>query len=447
MANVDPPSYHNDDDDLALPAYDGPSARTESASTQRRSEPRPFPYRIKDGSGGWWAMMTVNGDARISSAIAPTILQGTNVAGSVQLALRNNESIQAIRVVIRGEVLGGTPGEGNGIPIVFLELKKTLWSSSEGDPNVPATKPSASGLKLKGDYNWPFSIELPTEITKGGKTYRLPHSFGTGKGYFSLQYVVELHIVRPKFHLGRDEKLPVIFTYFTLNQAATPSPLRTLAYQENSPLLGPDADPEGWHTKTFIITGKLFSSRKVVIQIKFSLAKPLSYTRSASIPCAISIESPDTEAVDLLSAPTAPMVYLECTTQQNSNNYRTTMEPCTQGVFWTPPGAQRGHVLGEIHLKPTLHPTTNFAAYGFRVQYTVVLFPFQTAGFKQTGELQPIKGSRQVVEICTRFAQGPKPKTYSPSPAPGTQRNSALDSYYRLKAATTLEVASEDMQS
>ncbi|KAJ7053344.1 hypothetical protein C8F01DRAFT_1167150 [Mycena amicta] len=442
MANVDPPSYHNDDD-LALPAYDGPSARIESASTQRRSEPRPFPYRIKDFSGAWWAMMTVNGDARISSAIAPTILQGTNVAGSVQLALRNTESIQAVRVVVRGEVLGGTPGEGNGIPIVFLELKKTLWSSSEGDPNAPATKAATTTGR--------FSIELPTEITKGGKTYRLPHSFGTGRGYFSLQYVVELHIVRPKFHLGRDEKLPVIFTYFTLNQAATPSPLRTarpfllgrnlLAYQENSPLLGPDADPEGWHTKTFIISGKLFSSRKVVIQIK------LSYTRSASIPCAISIESPDTEAVDLLSAPTAPMVYLECTTQQNSNNYRTTMEPCTQGVFWTPPGAQRGHVLGEIHLKPTLHPTTNFAAYGFRVQYTVVLFPFQTAGFKQTGELEPIKGSRQVVEICTRFAQGPKPKTYSPAPAPGTQRNSALDSYYRLKAATTLEVASEDMQS
>ncbi|KAJ7051351.1 hypothetical protein C8F01DRAFT_1339856 [Mycena amicta] len=440
MADIAPPSYEADT--ITLPSYDGSS-----------HAPRQFEYHIPThGSDAWWTKLTLNGDARLSAsethgqAPRPTILQGSPVAGIVQLALHGDhtESIHAIHVNVRGEVLGGTP-EGITIPIVFLEVKKTLWSSEEGDPNAPGSgSASGSGLHLKGDYSWPFSIELPAEIHKDGKILQLPHSFGTGVGYISIQYVLELHIVRPKLHFGRDERLAVVFNYFALTKPAAPSPLRALAYKDNTPLPGPDVDPEGWHTKTFSISGMLFESREVDIQIEFSLAKPLSYTRSTTIPCALKISSSDTEAVDLLTNPTAPMVYLECTTQQNPDSYRTTMEPCARAVFWTGNKQRRGELMGEIHVNPTLHPTANFTPYGFRVQYSIVLFPFQTAGFKQNGDLEPLKGSRQIVEICTGYAPGPRPKAHTGAgTGEGGGRNAAIDSYYRMRAMATLHTAGE----
>nr|GAT55755.1 predicted protein [Mycena chlorophos] len=421
-----PPNYVDTDvDALAaavedLPAYDGPAHGTPAHNANARADgDTPFTYHLKpkskDSSWAWWGQLTVNGNARLSGALAPTILQGTPVSGSVQLDLRDPESIAAVQVVLRGETRGGSPDDGIAIPTVFLEVKKELWNASQGDPNQPGAKAS-SKAKLKGEYKWPFSFDLPTQITKGGKAYRLPHSFGTGRGYFTLQYLVELHIVRPKLHFGRDEKLPVTFTYFTLIPAAQPSPLRALAYQENSPLLGPDADPEGWTTKVFVISGRLFSTRD------------FSYTRSASIPVALTIESEDSEAVDVLSAPGAPILVLECTTQQNAQNYRTTTEPVMKAVWWPAPGQPKGHLMGELHLRGNLHPSTNFAHYGFRVQYSVVLFPFQAVGFKQDvdGGFEPLKGSRQVVEITTRFAQGPRPKTYSPVPVGANAKNDAI---------------------
>lgn len=58
-----------------------------------------------------------------------------------------------------------------------------------------------------------------------------------------------------------------MFIYVPATKPDPPSPLRQLAYQENSPLLGPDGDPEGWKVFPSVkIRGRIFSARDVELR-------------------------------------------------------------------------------------------------------------------------------------------------------------------------------------
>ncbi|KAJ6562580.1 hypothetical protein B0H19DRAFT_1145021 [Mycena capillaripes] len=255
----------------------------------------------------------------------------------------------------------------------------------------------------------------------------------------SVRYTAELRIVRGK--LRPDDKVTCTFGYFSMQQPSLPSELRrvrmfhpsfSLAYQENSPLLGPDADPEGWHSQSLVVKGKIFASRSVDVNCT------LSYTRSASIPCAMTIETTDSQALDLLSSPTASIVCLERSIKNTRNNsWNLITEVCAQAVFWTSTeGAaetpHRRQLMGEIHLKANLQPTS--AVPKFAIEYAVVVFPFQAAGFKSL-EMPPLL--RQVVEITTRHPPGPRQKTYTP-PSYETS-NSIVNQYYRVGFLTSTE--------
>ncbi|KAJ6562567.1 hypothetical protein B0H19DRAFT_1260136 [Mycena capillaripes] len=349
----------------------------------------------------------------------PTIPQGTNLAGSVKLELQSTETIQAVCILIKGEIV-----ENTAAPISFLEAKHTLWTAAE----------NGGKSKLKGDYEFPFNIEIPTTFSKNGKMYNAPHTFMEKVSSISVRYTAELRIVRGK--LRPDDKVTCTFGYFSMQQPGPPSELRRLAYQENSPLLGPDADPEGWHTQPVSAKGKIFASRSLDAKFTFSLANPLSYPRSASIPCAMTIESTDTQALDLLSSPTASIVYLERLTKEKLKDaqWNIIAEPCAQAVFWTSTeGAtetpHRRQLMGEIHLKANLQPSS--AVPKFAIEYAVVVFPFQAAGFKAS-DTAPLL--RQVVEIMTRHPPGPRQKTYTP---PTYETNNAIvQQCYRLSSLT-----------
>ncbi|KAJ7212926.1 hypothetical protein GGX14DRAFT_519162 [Mycena pura] len=448
-ATLEPPSYdgygfqamvassHGAPSDL--PAYTRRPTPPPIVHVDRK--PQLFTYHIKNRSGVSWATLTVQGDPRLTK-LAPTIVEGSSIVGSVELALQSAEAIQAVSVLVKGELRPIAPA---AVPVLFLELKHVLWSAAEGDPRSPGTSSKISGGKLKGDYNWPFSIALPTSVCKDGKTFQLPHTFLDRIAGFSMRYTAELRIIRGK--LRPDDKVLCIFAYFSMRQPGPPSALRRvhiftasaqfspshsfqLAYQENSPLLGPEADPEGWHTEALPVQGTIFSSRMINAKCKFSLATPLSFTRSTSIPCAMTIESNDKQALDLLSSPTACIVYLERVIQDNAEGYRSPIEPCGQAVFWPSTegdpaeSSSRRHLMGEIHLRANLQPSS--AMLGFAIEYAVVVFPFQAAGYKPLDTQKPL--SRQVVEIVTRYAPGPRQKTYSPPAYEG--RNTAVDQYY-----------------
>ncbi|KAJ7879617.1 hypothetical protein B0H14DRAFT_2709470 [Mycena olivaceomarginata] len=380
-------------------------------------EAKEFTYEAKNRGGTPWATLTVKGDPRLTKAI-PTVMQGSDLVGSVKLALRSAEAIQAVCILIKGEILEGGPAAA---PIVFLESKHTLWSAAEGDPLAPGNS-GKSVIKLKGDYQWPFSLPIPTTLTKNGETFSLPHTFLDRVASFSVRYAAELRIVRGK--LRPDDKVVCIFGYFSMRQPGPASELRQVR-RVNSPLFGPQADPEGWQGQSTSIKGTVFSSRMIEVQLT------LSYTRSASIPCALTIETKDPQALDLLSAPSASMVYLERAFRENKDVWRNTVEPCGKAVFWpstegSPEDSSfRRHLMGEIHLKSNLQPSS--AVHGFTVEYAVVVFPFQAAAFKPL-VFDNFPLLRQVVEITTRYAPGPRQKTYTP-PTYET-RNLIIDNYY-----------------
>ncbi|KAJ6562579.1 hypothetical protein B0H19DRAFT_1375620 [Mycena capillaripes] len=378
----------------------------------------------------------------------PTIAQGANLVGSVKLELRSAEKIQAVCILIKGEIVDSGPTgelEPEGALNRFLESKHTVWTAAE----------NSGKSKLQGDYEFPFNIEIPTTFSKNGKTYKAPHTFMEKVSPLSVRYTAELRIVRGK--LRADGKVTCTFGYFSMQQPGLPSELRRvrvfhpsfpvsllhlllpfcqLAYQENSPLLGPDADPEGWTSQQLSVKGKIFASRSVDVKCTFSLANPLSYTRSMSIPCAMTIETADPQALDLLSSPTASIVCLERSIKNTQkDSWHTISEACAQAVFWTSmEGAadtpNRRQLMGEIHLRANLQPTS--AVPKFAVKYAVVVFPFQAAGFKSPDN--PL--FRQIVEITTRHPPGPRQKTYTP---PTYETNSAIAHYYRVNVQVSTE--------
>jgi hypothetical protein len=68
--------------------------------------------------------------------------------------------------------------------------------------------------------------------------------------------------------------------YVALAKPGPPSLLRQLAYQENSPLAGPDVDPEGWKTlETVTIQGKIFDTRVVTVKCSVCSLDVLSEDR------------------------------------------------------------------------------------------------------------------------------------------------------------------------
>ncbi|KAJ7669554.1 hypothetical protein DFH06DRAFT_1084323 [Mycena polygramma] len=359
----------------------------------------------------------------------PTITQGSSLAGAVNLDLRSSETIQAVCILIKGEV---ADTGASGWVVSFLEAKHTLWTAAE----------NSGKAKLKGEYDFPFSIEIPTTAPgKDGKPFRLPHTFTSS---LSIRYTAELRIVRGK--LRPDDRVTCTFAYFSMQQPGPPSALRSLAYQENSPLLGPDADPEGWSTQSILIKGKVFASRELEATCTFSLATPLAYTRSASIPCAMTIEIADLQALDILSAPTASIVVLQRTTRDKRNDFWREIpeipETCGKAVFWPSTegraradtdtdAPQRRQLMGEIHLRANLQPSTAIPGV-LAIEYSVVVFPFQAAGFKP---LENVPLLRQAVEITTRHAPGPRQRTYTP-PVYET-RNAIVDQYYRVNFLTS----------
>lgn len=59
--------------------------------------------------------------------------------------------------------------------------------------------------------------------------------------------------------------------YFPRWVAPPPSPLRIAAYLEGSPLLGPEADPDGWKILSpFNVAGTLFDSKPVKVEMTVS---------------------------------------------------------------------------------------------------------------------------------------------------------------------------------
>jgi len=314
---------------------------------------------------------------------------------------------------------------------VFLNLSHIIWSRSMGDPRSstpPETAPPYTE-KLHGRYLWPFTFTLPRQITLSSnsvsssaeKTFYLPPSFLERNTRVSVQYDIYAHIRRGKFR--PNSKLGTLLLYVPCIKPEPPSALRQLAYQEGSPILGPDIDPDGWKTlKPTFINGTIFRDRSIDAKCTLSLAKPLCYTRGTTIPCVMVIESSDEQALDLLSSPRAAVVRLQRRVTYSTEaetprthiagkEYRAAVDYPGTAVFWPGPACNgKGRRLdGEIQLSKHLKPSSKLMH--FSITYNVMVFPFEAIAFYSANK-GPLLTEK--VEIGTLYAQGPRPKAYSP---------------------------------
>ncbi|KAJ7312876.1 hypothetical protein DFH08DRAFT_1087431 [Mycena albidolilacea] len=430
-----PPSYDPSEGlaaaaDSELPIYSGcilPSRCT--TSTAQPAAPKEFSYEIKDYSAKPWATLTLLGHPILSST-TPTFIDRSEITGSLKLNLRSPDPIKSITIFVRGYLLIFEDPHKHS---KFFRLQKLVWTSSMGDPRAPGTSTAGSlktwTEKLKGNYELSFSINIPefAESPNGEERFRLPHTFTDRASRGSIEYYLELRISRGK--LRSDDRIMTPFGLFILRPPSPPSQLQQLAYRSNIRIPGPHSDPDGWHALEPVqVEGKLFGERTVNAKCTVFLAKPLCYTRSTSIPCAMTIETDDSQVADVLASIKSAALYLQrcvrCTFGYSSTN----VSPCGQAVWWPAPdaamahlgNATQRHIMGEIHLRRDLHPSTAIKQFQVEARtvildaYAVAVFPPTAVAFKphSTGPF-----ITQTVEIVTGHAEGVRARTATIPPA------------------------------
>ncbi|KAJ6482483.1 hypothetical protein C8R45DRAFT_303002 [Mycena sanguinolenta] len=425
-----PPSYNPRQTLTAeLPTYDSSSSPSSSPgpTTAAPTIPKEFSYEIKNYFSKPTATLTLLGHP-VLSRTTPTFIEGSNIAGSVKLNLRSSDPITSVVVFVRGDlIVSGDPDER----LNFFRLRKYLWKPSMGDPRAPGTSAGSENWegKLKGEYNWPFSIKLSEVATSpdGEHQFHLPHTFAERSSRSSIEYYFELRINRGK--LRTDDRIITSFGFFSMRYPNRSSQLRQLAYRSNVDVPGPYLDPEGWKALEPVqIQGRLFGKRPVNVRCTVFIAKPLCYTRGTSIPCAMTFETDDSQVADVFASIKASAIYLQRSVRCTFGYSSTNVSPCGQ-ASWSPDAthprnATQRHLIGEIYLRKDLQPSA--AIKSFFIDYAVAVFPPAAVGFKSASTGPLITES---VKIVTRFPQGPRPR---PSTPPKSASNDPLvDRYYQ----------------
>ncbi|KAJ7077165.1 hypothetical protein B0H15DRAFT_862630 [Mycena belliarum] len=402
----------------SLPAYTAHERPRTAGAVRQLTE---HLFEIKDKKKKAWATLKLTSHARSTTSL-PTFLEGDKITGSVTLNLTNSEKILGVSILIRGSMIAGPNPHDR---LCFLDKTTPLWL--KGMPN-PEDSILPDG-RLSGDYHWQFSVALPKEVAlpdpegKHGayKTYHLPQTFLERSTRASVCYELFVHIERSVFRV--DNKLQTMFVYVPAIRPDPPSQSRQLAYRQNGPILGPDADPEGWLSLPMVsITGTVFNTRRVNIKCQLSLAKPLSYTRGSVIPCSLTYACDDPQALELVCTPATTNVCLQRQVDfspapaaaeyalRDSTSH--SLLEISRAVWW-PVHDGRGlgscRLDGEIHLPKSLKPSSTISH--FRISYHVTLLPFEVTGFAMQAAKPALK---QEVQIATMFPKGPKPRMYTP---------------------------------
>ncbi|TDL19902.1 hypothetical protein BD410DRAFT_805366 [Rickenella mellea] len=366
----------------------------------------------------------------------PTFLGGEPVVGSVELNLPKAVGIESVILMFKG--IMETASVRNRDPLTFFKLHETLWDASKGDP-----KNFSSGnnkdIKLRGEYTWKFSVNLPKEVTFDDEnkykemnlagTLPLPPQFSEKGSFSTMKYEMAVLVNHSSFFRSNQE-VGTRYGYTPRSKPGPPSPLRQKAYSEGVPLLGPDADPEGWKIFSVDVQGKLFDAVDVGVKCSLALATPLAYTHGSVLPCVLILEGNNTQAIDILSDVKSPSLGLfrefktEWEVNQIGSMWGGTMEEWSSdddrrvadARWWKPNDSlaegseSKQRILhGEINIPLNIQPSFSFG--NFFAKYRVELDPFKAAGFVAETKEKLLKVD---VQITTDYAAGPKPKSYLP---------------------------------
>ncbi|KAL4249714.1 hypothetical protein ABKN59_006124 [Abortiporus biennis] len=356
--------------------------------------------------------------------------------GSVELNLKDGETVKSVSVTFIGELL--TSGNDR---TTFLNISQEIFSASTTDiSNVNDNGPSKY-IKLVGSHSFPYTLSVPSKVilkNKKGDTaeYDLPQTYFERLVRVTINYRIFATVKRGKFKADSQVGTNVVYT--PVIKPTIPSPLRQLAYAEEHPLIGPDGDPEGWHSlEPVTIRGTIFNSRNVEAICTLSLAKPLSYTRGSFIPLHLSIQCSDMQALNLLSTPrsidiklrrilsmTADSHGLHPAFTVDSVDYQNMASDIETAAWWPSAfgaedngdlvnynGTSRRMLDGEIRLPVGLYPSSQLLS--FAISYVVIFYPMTAVAFSPE-KTQNKTITSEAVNIVTAFLPGPRPKSYAP---------------------------------
>lgn len=186
----------------------------------------------------------------------------------------------------------------------FVDVTQELWSHARGDPSSPPStsekgtiigdNPKPFKGKLVGKYSWPFSLVLPhkVELPVHGemKSFSLPSPLYERWARCDIVYRIAVRIaynsmlrpdhvwvatlIKSKVTVTDNllfRRLGTNLGYTPVIRPSAPSALRQLAYEQNTPIPGPEVDPEGWASLPAVtIHGKAFGHHKVEVDYTVS---------------------------------------------------------------------------------------------------------------------------------------------------------------------------------
>ncbi|EKM78643.1 hypothetical protein AGABI1DRAFT_59597 [Agaricus bisporus var. burnettii JB137-S8] len=388
-------------------------------------EPTEHTYQINDGK----VVLKIHSSAKSSKSL-PTFFEKENIRGQLTIDAEKGDSIHAIYITITGRVVTGS---SEGDSFIFLRHNVPVWSRASDAPRLPSSSQNTTGTKLLGNCIWPLSIAIPRTVkvaTGTGDTQecRLPETFLERHTRVSVQYDLKLHISRGK--LRASSEIKTAFGFISSTRPDPPSLLRQLAYQQGCPLPNPQTDPDGWKPLGPVsCRGVMSKSRKIETRCTLAIAKPLCFTRGTAIPCCLTIEGTDSEALDILARPSSIVLSLQRRVRFYNQTYfarpdvawNESVDEIGTACWWPSQTmastTHRRQLEGEIHLSKDLRPSSDMGHFG--VAYSVVLSPFNAPGFKPSSSTELVC---EPVEIATMHARGPRavplaPPAYDPAVA------------------------------
>ncbi|KAI0690120.1 hypothetical protein BC835DRAFT_1418034 [Cytidiella melzeri] len=394
--------------------------------TSSAREPVTHSYSLTHKDGHVWIKLNLRSNA-VSAAQLPIIVEGQTIRGTVEIDPK--EDPKSITIQIRGELVS----EGN-IRFSFVDVSQELWPVPRGDEDS-ALKDGADYQSLPYGLDLPSTVELPAE-DRTLRSFRLPANDYARYRRYDIIYRVTV-TVKHRSLFRPDHILETLVNYLPLVIPPPPSLLRKRAYEAQAPIPAPDADPEGWHSlPSATFSGKIFGHRTASIVYTLSLAKPLSYTRGSVIPLHLLVEADDEQALDLLSAPLAPVVHARRISSVNYDAgggnvagvceklsdlkqmpmmaFQELVDYINKATWWSTPCEKSGArtLQGEIHIRGSSKPSAHLGLY--KLTYDVALFEPEISGFAPDNAHKAKAVQTVEVEVATAYAPGARPISYSP---------------------------------
>ncbi|KAG6828626.1 hypothetical protein H0H92_007271, partial [Tricholoma furcatifolium] len=269
-------------------------------------------------------------------------------------------------------------------------------------------------------------------VPKGkGKSYKLPPNFTEKASPAYIDYRLVVTVKRGAFKAN--QTLSTNFAYLPLTVPGPLSELRQTAYKEKVPLLGPDADPQGWKIlPVVVLEGTIFDAQKIKVECTLAVATPLSYAPGSPLPLYLTLKSDNTQALDLLAVPEAIRLFLtryiaigsdahqNASAGRSSNRFGSGMG---QAAFWAS-GEQTSNkreMQGELEVSTGLKPSFVFPR--FTVRYFLEFLAFSATGFRPS---IPQTQTLLTEEVAVTTQQTPGVVPWSNIP-PGYTRPEVVD--------------------